>query len=217
MRGSAVALAVCFTVAFSLARESNAAIVVVEPDAYADGVDISNAFAGVTLSASGTSPINTTVIAHATLASTPPNAFAYMGSSGIADAWYPFPGDGRPHAYLRADFVYPTDWVAIDVISNDSSPNDFGALQAFDAGGSLLATASSVGLLSGQFQTISIARPSADIAYVLASGYYAVPGNPMTADNVNLDRLQFNLVPEPATLSLVVLGGLGLWRRHRKC
>ncbi|HEX3601183.1 MAG TPA: proprotein convertase P-domain-containing protein, partial [Lacipirellulaceae bacterium] len=137
----------------------------IEPDDYSIGTDLSSIVPGATLSYAG-SP-GSIVTANAGVAST--------GSQVIGGTW----DNGTQ---LRVDFANPTNFVGIDVVSDDEF--DLGILEAFDAGGNLLATYFSAPLTAfGQFETISISRPTADIAYVLASGY--------NGEAVYLDNLRF--------------------------
>ena len=97
-------------------------------------------------------------------------------------------------AELRADFATPVDVVSIDAGSDDSS--DVSILEAYDAGSNLLASVTSAGLVSGQSQTLSITRPTADIAYIVA---YGAGGDISPLDNLQfttggLDSYQIDLL-----------------------
>ncbi len=207
-----VAFVCCMSVA------AQAAIVTAEPDDFANGADISDSFSGLTLSsvgpyagtggsldgrvysriaqepvfaATGISVFGNNLIGTDS-ASTPRNQLWYQSSSLLS-------------AYrLRADFDAPADYVAIDFITNDSS--DSGVLEAYDSTGTLLASADA--LSSGAPDTVEISRPSYDIAYIIASG--------VAGETLCLDNLTANIIPEPATLLLLGLGTLGLFRRIRR-
>lgn len=143
----------------------------VEPDNYAPGTPLNNVVPGVTLSVVGVPGFNVTP-ALTSLAS-PPGSSVF--SRGGTVTWSPSQG-------LRADFAMLTDQVSINVGSDDSA--DVSVLQAFNANGSLLASVLSSVLTAGQWQTLTITRPTSDIAYVVASG----SGGDVTL----LDRLVFN-------------------------
>ena len=86
--------------------------------------------------------------------------------------------------------------------------DDVGRMRAFDIGGTLLAAIITPDLRD-TFLTVSITRPTADIAFVLVGG--------LNAEAMFLDNLQYNVasVPEPSTLGLLGAGLLGLFI-HRK-
>jgi len=109
---------------------------------------------------------------------------------------------------LRADFTVPVNFVAIDVIADDS--NDTGRMRVFDALDNELdnATTATLSNLGTQIERLSITRLSSDIAYAIFGG---IPGS-----NVHLDNLAF-AVPEPSTFLLGALGlfGIGCCRRRR--
>lgn len=69
---------------------------------------------------------------------------------------------------LRADFAIPQSFVSIDVGSDDAS--DVAWIRAYDSSGTLLDEKISGSVASGGSETISISRPSADIAYVISAG-----------------------------------------------
>lgn len=62
-----------------------------------------------------------------------------------------------------------TDFVSIDVGSDDAS--DIGVLRAYDQAGMLLEEVISGSIGAGGSETISITRPTADIAWVIATGH----------------------------------------------
>lgn len=69
---------------------------------------------------------------------------------------------------LQADFDNPVSGIAIDILSD--SGGDFGIIEVFDVDGNLLQTAISETISAGEFATLSISRPTADIARVRATG-----------------------------------------------
>lgn len=180
------------------------ATVIVDPDAFASGTDISTAYPGVTLSASGSNVSTASVFSNALgVASTGTQAFFHDGSqqSEWSDTFFLF----------RADFAQLVTSVSIDIISNNG--RDPGFLRAFNSSNVQVGIFNTIGTLgAGTVETASITRVQNDIAYIEAAG--------LTGQTVHLDNLTFvSTVPEPSTLAIwLVLGGLGCVaaRRRRK-
>lgn len=177
------------------------AVIVVDPDAFPEGTNITNAFAGVTLSALGSTPATSSVFSvTCSFSSTGTRVFGHDGEYdiywGLVDDFF--------DASLRADFDSPVDFVSIDFVPNNGY--DPGILRAFNSSGDLIETVNTPGTSgAGSVETAMITRLTPDIAYVIASA--------PSGTDVHLDRLAF--VPEPTTLSLLGLGGLALIRRRR--
>ena len=167
----------------------------VEPDAFPEGTDLTEAFDGVTLSNQTLDP-NQGVLARDGTTTGGPTAGENIASTGelvFGRESAPPPSDnlifwsgvpGAPtdrSAVLRADFTVPTDFVSIDAIAND---NDGFELQAYDASGTLLDSDNGAG--RDEVLPLSITRPSADISYVLAFG------RPDQDGAGPLDNLQYN-------------------------
>lgn len=197
VRLPSLAAAVACAGAMTLAH---AAPVVVEPDAFAPGTDLSNAFAGVTLSAVGLGFGGGPAIFAVDSLSQPNEPFTASTGRLVFGTNSPsFPHLFREPGFhaLRVDFAAPTDAVWIDYISNDGA--DTGFLQAFDAADNLLGTYTTASLAANQFETMSLNFGTASIAYILASGLNS-------ASSGGLDHLRYNddgTVPEPAALLLV--------------
>jgi len=188
-----------------LAVPCPAKIVTADADGFSDGIDISNVFDGITLSSVGDYPdLDGRVYAYGDgLASTGTNVFA--NNLSFQRQWY---ADLTEGFALRADFDQPANFVAIDIIGDDSS--DYGQLSAYDSSGILLGFVLSPQLTSGQVFTATIDRDWAfDIAYIIAGGAIS------TEDTVHLDNLTANVIPEPATILLLALGSLSLTRTRR--
>jgi subtilisin family serine protease/methionine-rich copper-binding protein CopC len=139
----------------------------VEPDNYAVGTVLTNIVPGVTLSAQGSTSAVTSQTT--TYRSTGTRVFAY----GTNTAW------ASSSVMFRADFATATSSVSIDIVPNDSS--DPGLLRAYNAAGVLLQEVTCPATPLGTFTTLTITRPTPDIAYITAAG--------VGGDNVNLDNL----------------------------
>lgn len=185
-----------------------------DADGFPDGWDISNAFAGMTLSSFGTGRYSTDGLVYARTASDPIHASTgtevfgnnLSGTDGEGDPlnelWHKRTAD---EFRLRADFDNLARYVAIDMIGNNSS--DYGILEAYNSGGTIVASVSSGKLTDGNPWTAEISLASFDIAYVISSG---ISGHTIYLDNLRA------VIPEPGTILLVGLGGLALVRKHRK-
>lgn len=183
--------------------------VVVDPDAYPAGTDISNAFAGVSLSAvgSGWGGVTGPEVYAIDSASQPLEPF----TASTGRLVFGHSGD-FPHLWmdsgtiqLRADFAAGATDVQLDFIGNDDS--DFGQLLAYDTGGTLVDSASTGQLTLNSVETLTV---SGDIAYVVAGGID-------TVSSLGLDNMQFKYIPAPGALLLGSMGvGLVSWLRRRR-
>jgi len=183
------------------------ALTIVDPDAFAAGTDISGAFAGVTLSASGAG-VDGKVFSrtNTTFASTGTRDFGNSDGGFESPLKFDIWGNG-PGITFRADFDVLTDFVSIDVIPDNGF--DPATLSAFDAGGTLLASFTTSGTSGSTVPEIaSITRVTADIAFITVFD---------SSNNYHLDNLQFNPIPEPGTILLLgsVLAGLVAWRMKK--
>jgi hypothetical protein len=182
--------------------------VVVDPDAFSAGTDISNAFAGVSLSGvgsgwDGTTPSNVLSIdplAHAEPFNASTGALVF-GHLGLFPSLWMDPGTIQ----LRADFAAGATDVQLDFIGNNSS--DFGQLLAYDAGGTLVDSAYTSQLTLSSVETLTV---SGDIAYVVGGGING-------ASSLGMDNLRFNPIPAPGA---ILLGSIGIgcvsWLRRRR-
>jgi Zn-dependent metalloprotease len=140
---------------------SNLANSVVDPDSEADESILDAAYPGVILSNSA--PGGGSIYSADATGFTPPT-----GTQVFA------PGPNSPSGFrdgdleFRADFVEPVLQVSIDVGSDDAS--DVGFLRAFDSQGNLLEEVVSSALASGESETLTITRSTAEIAYIIAAG-----------------------------------------------
>jgi methionine-rich copper-binding protein CopC len=129
-----------------------------DPDVAENGDNISGLFTGVTLS----NPIDGGDI-YAPFATFAPTGDRVFGAtSNGSDGFREFDRE------LQANFHFPQSLVSIDVGSDDAS--DVGFLRAYDAQGNLLEEQISSALSTGQSETLTISRSTADIAYVIAAG-----------------------------------------------
>ncbi len=177
--------------------------VVVEPDDYPAGTEISHLFPGVTLSTVNSDLGDPSVFALVPpkpyWASTGEQVFGHAGdypAHWVMDTVSPF-----RYGALRADFLPPAPSVTLDFIGNDAS--DYGQLTAYDAGGTLLASLQTGLLTSGEVETLTVANVG-DISYIIAGG--------LLTDTVCLDHMTF--IPEPGA-ALLMLGAAALVGRRR--
>ena len=194
----------------ALVTAAAAPALVVEPDDFAPGTDISNAVPGVTLSASGNIVTDTSVFA-----TTPPTGpgvsstgslvFGYQNVNQQQTSFQ----EGFLTSRFRADFDALQASVSIDAIGNNtpSGGSDSAILRAFDAGNTLLASDTVSGLSRGQVGTLTVNFASG-ISYITVRGG--------TNAGVNLDNLRTTAVPEPTTAGLLIASTLGLLGRRRR-
>ena len=189
---------------------ASAAPTIVDPDAFMDGADISNAFAGVTLTtvfannATATPTGTGAVFAVADVnASTGMLAF---GQSPTNSSW----GNGV-FEYLRVDFASIVSSVSLDFFANDTSDSN-PQLLGFDSGDNQVDVDSFLGAVPIGFPlTLTV---TGNISYVFAY-WDEINRN----ENGGLDNLQYvSSVPEPGTLALLGMGlaGMGLGRRRKR-
>lgn len=157
----------------------------VEPDDYPDSSTwLNNIIPEVTLSAIMTgSPFEQVVSLGApAFASTGSRVFANP-CSGPCVEWT------NTSRLLRMDFADPVTTVSIDAIA--SSANDQGRLEIYDANDNLLARYTTGKLPSGAVETMTLNRPTAEIAYAIAGAH---------ADRtILLDNLRFGPRAEAVT------------------
>ena len=130
-----------------------------DPDGFAAETNISNSFSGLTLSNNVGSGA---IYAASASYGAPTGANVYAPGATAANGFRA--GDDE----LRADFTVLQSTVSIDVGSDDAS--DVAWLRAYDASNNLLSEVVSGSVASGGRETLTISRPSAEIAYVIAAG-----------------------------------------------
>jgi hypothetical protein len=187
-----------------LATSAQAITLSADADAFTAGTDISNGFAGLTLSFEGTTSFGITdgiiySVEHSgsLVATTGTRVF------GTSDPTYPNLFSGTTTSVFRVDFSSDVYSVALDALGDD--PTDFAELYAYNSSDVLLGTYSTAVIATGQSETMSVS--GGDIAYVLAAG--------ISNSAVGFDNLTAETVPLPAAvwMFLSALGALGFRRR----
>ncbi len=127
----------------------------VEPDDYPAGAALTNAVPGIRLTALGGSGAVTSQTSQ----------FTSTGTKGFANGTDTYWSDT---VFLRADFASPVSSVSIDLVPDDSE--DPGFLRAYNSAGTLLQDLETGIPPYPGFLTMTISRPTADIAYIIAGG-----------------------------------------------
>ncbi len=132
-------------------------ITVVEPDNYASGTTLTSIVPGITLTSVGSTSAVTSQTA--SYHSTGTRVF----SPGTSLTW-------SDTLNLKAAFSAPVSSVSIDLVADDT--NDPGFLKAYNSAGVLLQDLETTAPTypTPGFLTMTITRPAADIAYVVAGG-----------------------------------------------
>ena len=189
---------------------AHGAVLVVEPDNYADGTVLNNVTPGVTFSAANSNNVASTfftVTANTTQAGFQSTGTKAFGETNV-DFW--------DSAFrMRMDFVNPVQGVSIDAIGGTNFNFDVGVLETYGTNGVLLHTYETAGLAPNRVETMSVLDASADISYAVA---YGIKGSAGSGPFLGLDHLVVNgfTAPEPATLGLMGVGGAGLLARRRR-
>ncbi len=143
-----------------------------EPDDFAANAVIGQALAGVTVRAVGDATANELVYSRAAVqTSTGSRVFSacsFAQSGGGTCSIFASEWTSRTRK-LRIDFDSPTTTVSIDAVSN--SAIDYGRLEIYDASNNLLGRYTTQALGVGQSETMTLSRPTADIAYAIAGGH----------------------------------------------
>jgi hypothetical protein len=187
------------------------ALTIVDPDAFAAGTVLNNAFSGVTLAAYGDAGVllNANVIS-ATDSYAPTGSRVFADTSSSPNYW----GDGS-YSYLRADFASGATQVWLDFAANDDSDNN-PFLRAYDSSGTLVASATAGYVSLGSPITLTVSASS--IAYITASW-----DEVNKIDNGILDNLRYESaasVPEVISTWMpfgLTVCGLAIAARRRQC
>jgi MYXO-CTERM domain-containing protein len=206
-RLSRFVLPACFACVCSLlpASAARGQLITIEPDNYAAGTALTNVSPHVTLmTLDGDDeqvPLFTVTSADGDSATTD---LSPTGSRVFAHSNVPFWNDVRK---LEADFNGTTSSVSVSFAGGTPFTNEIGRLEVYGPAGNLLDFDVTGPTGYGQFETLSITRPTADIARAVV---YTSEGS-----FGRLDALAFNTpVPEPGALGLLALcGALALRRR----
>ncbi len=178
---------------------------IVEPDDFLPGTDISTIVPGVQLSTVASDHGAPEVLAVAPLvadwASTGDLVFGHAGA--FPEHWVTATEPGYRYGALRVDLDlgYDVHEVRFDLHGNDSA--DIGLLEAFAGDGTLLGSYETGLLDADSFETATIST-AAPIAYLVAGGKEQA--------TITLDRLV--LVPEPASALLLTAALLLAGRRR---
>jgi hypothetical protein len=168
---------------------------VVEPDDFPEGTAIDPAGVAATLSVETVGGFPSSVgVAVSPVASTGDKVFAYQAGSTWDTLWT---SDSRR---LKIAFASPVSHLQIDAVAD--TDGDFGRLEVFDENDQLLARVTSSMLSAGQFETLEITRPTADIAYALVGGHMG--------SQVQLDNLRIGVNAAATTDSLGAFTFTGL-------
>jgi hypothetical protein len=161
-----------------------------EPDNFADNQVLNTAFPGVTLSFLGNS--SNSVVALPTPAGSAGGARVFGETTGgfYSPEFYNDPSGST--WWLRINFTTPVSSVSIDAIGTTRfSGQARGLLRIYNSANVLLGTATTDNLLAGgELATLTLSRPTADIAYAFAS-------SDQVNEGVLLDNLQFMRANEP--------------------
>lgn len=193
-------------IVLALAGTCGAGVIAIDADSFSNGADISNAYAGITLSSTGGyGGLDGKVYAFEDgLASTGTKVFG--NNLSFQRQWY---ADSIEGFAFRVDFSSYAILVSLDIIGDDYAGTDVGVLYAYSSSGVLLDAVTSGQLSYGQEFNAQINRSAFDIAYIIAGG------SNLTQDTVHLDNLRVNVVPEPATILILGLGILFSRRFNR--
>jgi hypothetical protein len=209
-------LALSCVACWMLVRSASAAVMV-EPDAFVNGTDISHAYPGVTLTdVNGGGAVSPVISRTSPYASTGSRVFGRFSGE---DLW----GNGS-WDFLRIDLVPPAGSASLDFISDDGDANP--VLAAYDAAGNLLTFATVPGSFSpGAVVPLTVSAPN--IATVLALG--DPPADSFDtiaeitavtqggADNWAVDNFNYSAIPEPASITLIVAAvALSVGRRRTR-
>ena len=197
-----------FLAFFVSATDGFAGLITIDPDDFAAGSNVSNAWDGVSLSVEGleidSGNVSTSVFSVTGSASTGTQVFGnFFDEIVFTQGW------AQVARALRVDFERPVNSVAIDIIGRN---NSIGEMLAYNAGGFLIGSYRTNPLLDLSLFETAFIDVKVPISYVLVG---AVPGA-TSFPTVRLDNLVYKPLPEPGTLALFAIGlaGMGLVRRR---
>ena len=182
----------------SIKNDGSAALLVCEPDDFAPFTDLTNACPHVTLVVETDTTLNP-VMSSESVSEAPSGDQVFRHDSGSLGVWE------EPESLLRGDFAILADFVSLQ-FQEEAFNADFVFLQVFDSGGVMLDEATGEVSVSSPITTLSISRPTADIASFLAGGELTT----QFASVTTLDDLRYNPIPAPATATLFTIGLAGV-------
>ena len=189
---------------------SSASAIVIDPDLFSPGTDVSTAIPGVTLrdydetgGLSSPDRFGPVYALTSSFATTGTLVFGHSGNAFVdSDVWAAFTPTHR--ASLWMDFDDPIRFFSIDAIADTAG--DHGWLQYFGSSGELLGHVEQVIPTAGEILNLSVSRETADIYRVLVQG----ADTPIVFDNA------VAIIPEPSTALLLGIGLAGLGMRRRR-
>ena len=187
-----------------LVGRASADVVRIEPDDYEDYGDMTNPYPGMTLWVLGSDRQRIELfkvrsrVENGGYTSTGTKVFAHEGVA--------FFNNSRQ---LRMNFAGGASSIDVDFIGGTVLGTDIGRLEAYNSAGILLAEDVSQPLAPRIIETLSIDRPTADIAYAIV---YSRTGE---GNFGVVDNLVVNVVPEPGFAGLVI-GAAGLCLRRTR-
>ena len=182
-------------------------MITIEPDAFADGTDISTAFSSVTLSSHDSAwPYRIDGSVYARTASNPLHASTGTKIFGTNATGTDSEGNPLNESWINygpmdywifcAHFNDLANYVSIDVINNDGINSDVGELSVWDAGSNFLGQVWDSVSGRGTSSTLVFNSSSFDIAYIEFKG----------TSSVAIDNFKANVVPVPGAMLLGMLG-----------
>jgi len=180
-------------------------LVIIDPDPYTPGTDISTVFDGLELQTYYDSGrVRGSVYSRAAydpvLASTGANVFGHL-MIGTDAFGRPINQTWRfPQTLLVVHFLAPADWVSFDIIGdNPDGTSDRAAVDVYDADRNLIEWAQTPWLGYAEFARITVDRGSFDISFLALSGTHGA---------VYIDNLRANLIPEPSSALLLLISAV---------
>ena len=188
------------------------AIVICDPDEFADGTLLNTIWPGITLTAlddpAGTVlPDGNVYAVNSTCVSTGMRGFG-NSEPGLCPAW----GNGN-FDYLRVDFSMGATEVYLDFVANDAGGDANPYINAYDAGGNLVDSDTVSYVAAQAFATLSVSHP--DIAYIEASWDMLARSQNGSLDNLRYEPASVPDASSALMLLTVALLGLGALSRSK--
>ena len=187
-----------------LVGRASADVVRIEPDDYADFGDMTNPYPGISLWVLGSD--RQRIESFKVRSRVENGGYTSTGTKVFAHEGVAFFNDIRQ---LRMNFAGGASSIDVDFIGGTVLGTDIGRLEAYNSAGMLLAEDVSQPLAPKVIETLSIDRPTADIAYAIV---YSRTGE---GNFGVVDNLVVNVVPEPGIAGLI-LGASAVCLRRRR-